>query len=414
MRNFKQQPKALFGTLDNLADKPDCVTQYLNSLSIETVKQEYKITCDFLESYGGSQDTFTAYRREVERLVHWAWLIAKKPIAALDRNDIRHFIEFVGNPPDAWIGTKTVQRFSRRNGQLIHNPEWRPFVVRIPKAQFKAGKTPDRISYRLTNASLAALFAVIGTYYTYLQQECYVKINPVQLVRQKSQIIQKQQSIKVTRKLSLIQWQFVLDAIEDLADVESEYERHLFLLTAFYLLGLRISELAETPGRIPAMGDFAPDKNSRWWFTTVGKGNKVRDVAVPDAMLDALKRYRRELDLPPLPTRGEQTPLVHKKRGRGGLGTRQIRNLIQYCFDLAIRKLEQAGKADEAADLATATVHWLRHTAISADVEHRPREHVRDDAGHENASITDRYIDTDRIARHDSAKNKPLLPETKE
>ena len=205
-----------------------------------------------------------------------------------------------------------------------------------------------------------------------------------------------------------------LDTIEDLADVDSSYERHLFLLTAFYLLGLRISELAETPGRIPAMGDFAPDKNSRWWFTTVGKGNKVRDVAVPDTMLDSLKRYRGELNLTPLPARGEQTPLVHKKRGHGGLGTRQIRNLVQHCFDLAIHKLEQADKTDEAADLATATVHWLRHTSISADVEHRPREHVRDDAGHENASITDRYIDTDRIARHDSAKNKPLLPETED
>jgi len=70
--------------------------------------------------------------------------------------------------------------------------------------------------------------------------------------------------------------------------------------------------------------------------------------------------------------------------------------------------LQKAGQEDEAQDLATATVHWLRHTAISADVEHRPREHVRDDAGHENASITDRYIDTDRAARHESAKHKTL------
>ncbi len=53
-------------------------------------------------------------------------------------------------------------------------------------------------------------------------------------------------------------------------------------------------------------------------------------------------------------------------------------------------------------------MHWLRHTAISADIEHRPREHVRDDVGHESSTITDRYIDIDRIARHNSAKNKQL------
>ena len=41
---------------------------------------------------------------------------------------------------------------------------------------------------------------------------------------------------------------------------------------------------------------------------------------------------------------------------------------------------------DEAQDLDSATVHWLRHTAISVDVAQRPREHIRDDAGHENAA----------------------------
>jgi|GEM_PF-3743224 hypothetical protein len=40
-----------------------------------------------------------------------------------------------------------------------------------------------------------------------------------------------------------------------------------------------------------------------------------------------------------------------------------------------------------------ATVHWLRHTGISDDVKHRPREHVHDDAGHGSGAITDRYID---------------------
>jgi hypothetical protein len=43
-------------------------------------------------------------------------------------------------------------------------------------------------------------------------------------------------------------------------------------------------------------------------------------------------------------------------------------------------------------------------------VEFRPREHVRDDAGHENPATTERYIDTDRLARHASAKKKQLKP----
>lgn len=37
--------------------------------------------------------------------------------------------------------------------------------------------------------------------------------------------------------------------------------------------------------------------------------------------------------------------------------------------------------------------HWLWHTGISEDVKIRPREHVRDDAGHSSSAITDKYID---------------------
>ena len=140
----------------------------------------------------------------------------------------------------------------------------------------------------------------------------------------------------------------------------------------------------------------------------------MRDVAVPDELLEALKRYRTHLDLPPLPHRDESTPLFPKLKGKQGLGTRQIRNIVQTVFDHAIDQLHRADKADEAEDLATATVHWLRHTAISSEVEYRPREHIRDDVGHENPATMDKYIDTDRVARHQSAKSKRLKPDMDE
>jgi hypothetical protein len=55
-----------------------------------------------------------------------------------------------------------------------------------------------------------------------------------------------------------------------------------------------------------------------------------------------------------------------------------------------------------------AMVHWLRHTGISDDVKIRPREHVRDDAGHSSSAITDKYIDIELKARHKSAKRKQM------
>ncbi|HLB41698.1 MAG TPA: hypothetical protein VJN02_02400 [Gammaproteobacteria bacterium] len=43
-------------------------------------KNDLKISLDFLKQYDGNQATFEAYRREIERLLQWAWLITKKSI----------------------------------------------------------------------------------------------------------------------------------------------------------------------------------------------------------------------------------------------------------------------------------------------------------------------------------------------
>lgn len=415
MVKHQQLPKPLFDTLEYIKQTPSYVQNYLDNIAIENAKRDFEATKEFLLSYAGSADTYNSYRREVERLLHWSWLIQNKSIKQLTRNDIRDYLEFSHNPPSSWIGLKTIPRFiTDALSVRIQNLEWRPYVVRVSKASRRLGKLPEKNDYQTSNKSTQALFSVLSTYFTYLQQEEYIDINPVALIRQKKRYIQKTQSRKVTRKLSRTQWLYTIETAQFLAKKDPENERILFLMIAFYLLGLRISEVSETPGRIPKMGDFAPDKHDLWWFTIVGKGNKIRDVAVPDEMLEALKHYRKSLNLPPLPFRDEPTPLIPKQRGKGGLGPRQIRNLVQKCFDQAIYRLEQAGKMDEAQDLSAATVHWLRHTAISSDVEDRPREHVRDDVGHESAVTTDRYIDVDRIARHQSARFKKLKPETKE
>ena len=88
--------------------------------------------------------------------------------------------------------------------------------------------------------------------------------------------------------------------------------------------------------------------------------------------------------------------------------TNHLREIVQNCFDAAIEKLKRDGALEEAEALSAATVHWLRHTGISDDVKHRPREHVRDDAGHSSSATTDRYIDIELKARHKSARNKPI------
>ena len=82
--------------------------------------------------------------------------------------------------------------------------------------------------------------------------------------------------------------------------------------------------------------------------------------------------------------------------------------MVQLCFNKTIERLEVEGFNEEAEALKSATVHWLRHTGISNDVKFRPREHVRDDAGHSSSAITDQYIDVELRERYLSAKNKRI------
>jgi integrase len=215
-----------------------------------------------------------------------------------------------------------------------------------------------------------------------------------------------------------IKWQYVIEAAEQMAKQDgNQHQRTLFIISILYSLYLRISELVATKRWTPKMNDFAKDNDGNWWFTTVGKGNKQRQISVSDATINALKRWRKHLKLSPtLPTPNDNSPLIPKLRNNIEpiSDPRHVRRIVQSCFDEAIYNLCEDGFKEDAAALSQATVHWLRHTGISDDVKIRPREHVRDDAGHSSSSITDKYIDIELRERHATAKKKLINKDLKE
>lgn len=374
-------------------------------------KHDYSQALHFLYSYRGSEATFNAYRREIERLLQWSWFILGKSIKNLRRDDFEAFIVFCQKPPKHWIGIKNVARYVTHQGKRTPHPEWRPFVATVDKMTSQKGCSPDIKKYSLSQKALQAIFAVCGSFYNYLIQENYIDFNPIAQIRQKSKFIRQQKS-NLIRRLSELQWSYVIETAAILAAKNpAQHNRTLFIMKALYGMYLRISELAASSRWQPQMGHFQKDSDGNWWFLTVGKGNKERLISVSDEMLNALKDYRRSLSLSSLPSRGETTELIKKTSGSGPIrSTRQIRSIVQSCFDAAHARMVQDGLNDEALELKTATVHWLRHTGISEDVKHRPREHVRDDAGHSSSAITDKYIDVEKRARHASAKKKKLDP----
>jgi site-specific recombinase XerD len=400
-------PVALFDTVEHLPFEADA-PQVIKKLSAYNFDYDYAHA--FLYAYRSNKATFNAYRREVERLLLWSWLIQSKSIVTLKRTDIETYLSFCQKPPINWIGNKKVPHYIEHNGKRIANSQWRPFVATVSKIAAKKGEKPNPKDYTLSEKALREVFAILSSFYNFLIQEGYTEVSPLLQVKQKSKYFRKRQSATKIRRLSELQWAYVLETAKQMAEEEPDlHERTLFIMTALYAMYLRISELVASTRWLPKMSDFYKDADNNWWFVTIGKGNKERQIAVSNAMLEALKRWRCYLNLSPLPSINEQVPLIPKHRGQGPIAsTNQVRNIVQLCFDRAVAKMQQEGFTIEADSLQAATVHWLRHTGISDDVKRRPREHVRDDAGHSSSAITDKYIDIELRERHASAKNKPL------
>ena len=408
--NSENSPPPILDSLEVIGNpyqqKSFSVATFFEGAPLDGADNDYETVVKFLYSYNGSISTVTAYRRELERLLQWSWRVQRRSILTLNRSDIEEFVQFSINPPAAWVGRKNVARFLSRDGERIANPDWRPFVTSAKAVQKNAGKT----QYTPSQASIRLTFAVLSSFYDYLCQETIVAVNPVALIRQKSKFIRKDHDRAPVRRISNLQWDYVIETAEKLADKDPmQHERTLFIMNCLLGMYLRISELVADQRSTPTMGDFRKDQDGSWWFYVTGKGNKNRTVTVSDQMLGALKRYRAFLGLSHLPTIDDQTPLVAKLKGAGPVtSTRQIRTVVKNCFEASYERMKKHGLEDDAQELRTATVHWLRHTGISEDVKTRPREHVRDDAGHASMMTTDRYIESDRRERHRSGKKKLL------
>lgn len=397
-------PLPIFDTLENHKKMENTHHPY---------PQDYEQAKSFIYSYRGSLATFNAYRREVERLLQWSAHKLQKPINKIKRENIEQYIQFCQSPPDEWIGLHKCDRFLVKMGKRVPNPNWRPFVITLSKTATKGGKIAAIQDYHLSQKALQAIFAILSSFYNYLIQEEYIEYNPVSQLRQKSKFIRNTSQTRTIRRLSELQWGYVIETAEILANQNPTHERTLFILNALYGMYLRISELSATERWIPCMNHFFRDSDGNWWFKTVGKGNKERNIVVSDAMLAALKRYRISLALPQLPDPNDTTPLLSKQKSKGPIAsTRHVRTIVQFCFDQAYARMLSDGLGEDAETLKAATVHWLRHTGISDDVKIRPREHVRDDAGHSNSAITDHYIDVELRERHASGKKKLINPHT--
>lgn len=420
-------PKAVFDDIDELKQysgarivkaKPHPLSMPRH-LDAEKVLEDYRASLDFLLSYSASQDTFKSYRREVDRFILWLWFVHKSHLDTIKRGDIESYLDFTRKPPVAWIGVERNRRFVLKDGIREPNEDWRPFVVTMPKVARKRSDEIDEREWKQSPSALKSTMAILRTFFEYLLDEEIVSRNPVAQIKARSRKSTSTQKSAEIKRLTHDQIGYLFNAIDsmEISLGKNQHERLRFILHCMLSMYLRISEIASPGDRQPVHGDFfyrihtnGRDQEKTWWFRVVGKGNKEREIPVSHELLEELKRYRSHLGLTPLPSIGEKLPLFQKDIGKGGLSSsRHVRSMLQDVFDKAASLLREKGRDDDADALMACTAHWLRHTGISIDVQHRPLSHVRDGAGHASIATTGIYVENDSLEVHRSAQKSSIL-----
>jgi len=411
-KSFVRLPMAM----QMLADYPDSKIFLDNTcMQIPDAREDFLYTQSFLKSYSRkSEATFRGYRNEVERLLLWAWTIAGKSVIQLKRPDLEGYFDFVHSPPAAWVGDSVQDRFKIIGGECRQNKNWRPFAGKLAKEDRKQAMVEgtdinvSKDGHTLSHEAMKICYSAVSAYYDYLTDEGYAFGNPIPAIRKQSPYLIKGATQKTIKRLSDLQWDFVLECAEKAADKDPLHERTLFVIATLKTLYLRVSELSDRTNWQPVWKHYWQDSDGNNWLKVLGKGNKIRDVSVPSALLpyiDRYQRYRSSLSS----SFGINAAMVSKNRGSGGMTARQLRRIVQQGFDLAYDKMIAEGFGKEAKALTEATTHWLRHTGASQDIATRPLKHMSDDLGHASMGTTDQiYIQSDMKERARSGKGREV------
>jgi integrase len=416
----------LFDSPDRLDEPCAVVNQYITRIATHSVPDAglvYEYTWDWLMENRYSPNNYKSYRSEVTTFLHWCFEVAQMSVVDVKRSHLSQFIDWCCEPPKHLIAHHNSPQFvlDKQLGDRVPNPRWRPFTGQ------RVGS--GEVVYRISPAALKTKLAVLSTFFGYLINEEIMERNPAMMLMKTGRFKHNMQSRssgeddEQIKSFTELQWSYVIEEAKRMAEeAPDEHERTLMMVSLMYSCYLRISEVSGRPGYSPVMSQFRRDPKTGVWgfFIPESKGDKRRTVAVSNALLEALKRYRNYLGLSDLPSPDEQVPLFvrHRKTSHGreqglinaNLGDRHIRDCLTLLFERAADRAEQDGFVHDAAEMRVMTPHSLRHTGISHDINihQRPLSHVQADAGHDSIDTTSRYLHTTRTERHESAAGKKL------
>jgi len=340
----------------------------------------------FLREYKDSPETLRSYVKEIERLLLWCIHVSKANISSLRRNDLLDYQEFlkIPTPKKLWCGPSLAKQ--TKDGLV--NINWRPFVK------------------GLSATSIKKTIKIVDSFFNYLVQTNYLIGNPLAVDRRRNRRLQTKPSI-IDRYLELDEIYAVLNVLAKypIKDDTEKFQiiRARYIILLLFYTGLRIAEVANHK-----MGNFLQRENN-WFLRVIGKGKKIREIPIPDELLEALIDFRLSVQLPSsLPKFREQMPLIPRQDLKQSISTRRIDQILRWAFNLGAAEFA-IKEPRKASKLKAASAHWLRHSYVTYLLKSgAPLKVVQENAGHSDIGTTMHYSHIAQTDRHEATRHLSL------
>ena len=353
-------------------------------------KTDGEAVISFLNEYQDSPATIKSYAKEVERLLLWCIHIGKVTISNIRREHLLSYLDFLKSPSPKKLWCGPCLSRLKKDGSL--NPNWRPFVK------------------GLSGSSINKAIKILDSFFNYLVQTNYLSGNPMAVDRRRKRRNNAAPKI-IDRYLEMDEIHAVLHAVTAAKDNKhtNDYQiiRAKYIVLLLFFTGLRITEAANH-----CMGNFI-QRDENWFLRVTGKGNKPREIPIPDELMDALTEFRNQAGLPsPHPKFREKTPLIPMQNLIQPISARRIDQIIRWAFNLGADTFEPH-EPRKSSKLRQASAHWLRHSYVTYLLESGASLKVaQENAGHSDIGTTMHYCHVAQTDRH-SATNALSLSNTK-
>ena len=396
----KQAPiTPLFTTMSNVADMGNLTTDLIiddynkkSGQALIDAKTDGEAIITFLNEYKDSPATIKSYAKEIERLLLWCIHIGNVNISSIKREHILAYQDFLKSPmPKAlWCGPCAPRL--KKDSDL--NPNWRPFVK------------------GLSGSSVNKAIKILDSFFNYLVQTNYLSGNPMAVDRRRKRRNNTKPKI-IDRYLEMDEIHATLDALDNAKSKKNikDYQliRARYIILLLFFTGLRIAEAADH-----RMGNFIQRENN-WFLRVTGKGKKLREIPIPDELMDALAEFRTQAGLSsPRPKFREKTPLIPMQNLQLPISCRRIDQIIRWAFNLGAATFEPH-EPRKASKLKQASAHWLRHSYVTYLLESGASLKVaQENAGHSDIGTTMHYCHVAQTDRHSATNALSLSKKEKE